>query len=73
MLWSETRKILVRGSIALPLFGVPAAAQTITDGDTIKHNGCAYRPWGIDAPESKQTCADGWPAGSWARQPVSKR
>ena len=43
-----------------------AAAQTVTDGDTIKLGGVIYRLWGIDAPESKQTCADGWPAGSLA-------
>lgn len=40
-----------------------AAAQTVTDGDTIKLNGTTYRLWGIDAPETKQSCADGWPAG----------
>src|SRR5215471_14166455 len=43
-----------------------ACAQTITDGDTIKHGGVTYRLWGIDAPESAQTCTDGWPAGSLA-------
>ena len=42
---------------------VSAAAQTVTDGDTIKLAGTTYRLWGIDAPESKQSCADGWPAG----------
>lgn len=40
-----------------------AAAQTITDGDTVKLNGTTYRLWGIDAPELKQVCPDGWPAG----------
>jgi endonuclease YncB( thermonuclease family) len=35
----------------------------VTDGDTIKLDGVTYRLWGIDAPESKQLCADGWPAG----------
>ena len=43
-----------------------ACAQTITDGDTIKQGGVTYRLWGIDAPESAQTCPDGWPAGSLA-------
>ena len=57
---------LFGASILLLLLALPAAAQTITDGDTIKHNGRAYRLWGIDAPEGKQTCADGWPAGSLA-------
>ena len=38
-------------------------AQTVTDGDTIKMDGITYRLWGIDAPETKQDCADGWTAG----------
>ena len=41
----------------------PAGAQTVTDGDTIKLSGTAYRLWGIDAAETKQLCEDGWPAG----------
>jgi endonuclease YncB( thermonuclease family) len=44
----------------------PAGAQTITDGDTLKLNGTVYRLWGIDAPETKQDCPDGWPAGRLA-------
>ena len=47
----------------LCLLALPVAAQTVTDGDTIKLNGTIYRIWGIDAAESKQLCADGWPAG----------
>ena len=43
--------------------GASAAAQTVTDGDTIRLNGTSYRLWGIDAPETKQDCPDGWPAG----------
>ena len=43
-----------------------ADAQTITDGDTLKQGGVTYRLWGIDAPEAKQVCPDGWPAGSLA-------
>ena len=35
----------------------------MTDGDTIKLGGTTYRLWGIDAPETKQVCADGLPAG----------
>lgn len=44
-----------------------ARAQTITDGDTIKQGGATYRLWGIDAPEAKQDCPDGWPAGRMAK------
>lgn len=43
----------------------------VTDGDTIRVKGQRYRLFGIDAPESKQTCnkADGskWGCGSVAR------
>ena len=45
---------------------LPAAAQVITDGDTLKLNGVVYRLWGIDAPETKQDCPDGWAAGRLA-------
>ncbi len=45
---------------------VPALAQTIVDGDTIKLNGTVHRLYGIDAPEMKQDCPDGWPAGRQA-------
>lgn len=49
-----------------------AAAQTITDGDTIKLSGTTYRLWGIDAPEMKQDCPDGWPAGRMAATHLQK-
>jgi endonuclease YncB( thermonuclease family) len=45
-----------------------AVAQIVTDGDTIKMAGTTYRLWGIDAPETHQTCADGWPAGRIATE-----
>lgn len=41
----------------------PSAAQTVTDGDTIKVGSVVYRLWGIDAPELQQICPDGWAAG----------
>jgi endonuclease YncB( thermonuclease family) len=60
-------------AIAL-LIATPAAAQTlhITDGDTIKLDGTKWRLWGIDAPETHQTCADGWPAGLEATATLRK-
>lgn len=45
---------------------IPATAQTITDGDTLRLNSTIYRPHGIDAPETAQACPDGWPAGRLA-------
>lgn len=60
------RAAAVAAQIAL-LLALPAVAQPIiTDGDTIKLNGTTYRLWGIDAPETKQDCPDGWPAGRLA-------
>lgn len=53
-------------AVAACLFALPAAAQTVTDGDTIKLNGAPVRLFGIDAPELKQDCPDGWPAGRLA-------
>ena len=52
--------------VLILLVSLPATAQTITDGDTLKQGGVTYRLWGIDAPEAKQVCLDGWPAGSLA-------
>ena len=49
--------------VALLAFALPVAAQTVVDGDTIKLDGTTFRLHGIDAAESKQACADGWPAG----------
>jgi endonuclease YncB( thermonuclease family) len=49
---SEARMHLVGAVVAVLLLGLPATAQTITDGDTIKLNGVIYRLWGIDSPES---------------------
>lgn len=63
---SILRAAAVAVQIAL-LLALPAAAQPIiTDGDTIKLGGTTYRLWGIDAPETKQDCPDGWPAGRLA-------
>jgi endonuclease YncB( thermonuclease family) len=55
-------------AIAFILFSGAAMAQTVSDGDTIKMAGTTYRLWGLDAPETHQTCADGWPAGRIATE-----
>lgn len=63
------RACLTAGAIA----GLASAhAQTVTDGDTIKLNGTTYRIWGIDAPETRQACADGWPAGIEANRKMAE-
>jgi len=48
-------------------------AQTITNGDTVKLDDVTYRLWGIDAPETRQECPDGWPAGRLATTHLQSR
>jgi endonuclease YncB( thermonuclease family) len=63
-----TRKGLSLGIVATALvLGLPASGQTVVDGDTIDLKGTIFRLHGIDAPELRQVCADGWPAGRAAR------
>ena len=39
------KPLLLAAALAVAL---PCAAQTITDGDTLKQGGIIYRLWGID-------------------------
>jgi endonuclease YncB( thermonuclease family) len=56
----------LRRAISGTFSSTSASAQTIADGDTINQVRVIYRLWGIDAPEIKQDCPDGWPAGRMA-------
>ena len=65
--------VSIRGArlaCAIVVVAVPAGAQTITDGDTLRINGQAVRLYGIDAPELKQRCG-AWPAGELAHEALS--
>lgn len=68
MMHDVRTRVCMRLASLLLLLAAPATAQTVTDGDTINLNGTVYRLWSIDAPESKQSCADGWPAGFESRR-----
>lgn len=61
-----TNRLMALFALMAWLLATSAVAQTITDGDTIKQGGVTYRLWGIDAPETNQSCPDGWPAGRLA-------
>jgi endonuclease YncB( thermonuclease family) len=47
------------------------AEQRVIDGDTIVVDGIHYRLYGIDAPEQRQACADGWQAGKVASRTLA--
>jgi endonuclease YncB( thermonuclease family) len=59
----EQLKVGLSFALAAMAIAVSASAQTVVDGDTIKVEGTTHRLYGIDAPEKKQDCPDGWPAG----------
>lgn len=54
---------VVSAPVAFLVLMGPVRSQSIFDGDTLKLGGTTFRLWGVDAPESQQSCADGWPAG----------
>lgn len=53
--------------VASSLIALPVEAQIAVDGDTIRLDGETYRLTGIDAPEGRQLCPDGWEAGKAAK------
>jgi endonuclease YncB( thermonuclease family) len=53
-----------------PVMLAPATA-IVVDGDTLKIGSERVRLHGIDAPEYKQRCADGWQAGEAARHALA--
>lgn len=51
------------------VLAAPTLAQVVViDGGTLHVDGTIYRLWGIEAPEYRQSCADGAPAGIVARE-----
>jgi endonuclease YncB( thermonuclease family) len=64
--------MLAIAALVLVALAEPAAAQRVIDGDTIEMDGKRWRLWGIDAPETHQACADGWPAGLQATATMRK-
>jgi hypothetical protein len=51
-----------RSAALLVLLALPATAQTITDGDTIKLNGTTYRLWGARQRAFQESEAERRPA-----------
>lgn len=59
----------VRGQTGMPRGS--SGVVTVIDGDTLQLGSERIRLHGMDAPESKQRCADGWQAGEEARRALS--
>lgn len=63
---AQPKRYVVISALIVAMGATPVAAQRVVDGDTIDLSGTRWRLWGVDAPESRQTCRDGWPAGEEA-------
>ena len=50
---------------------ITTATAAVIDGDTLKLGNERIRLHGIDAPESRQRCTDGWHAGEAARRALA--
>ena len=69
---NEPPRWCAQWAVLLSVMAGPATAQTIIDGDTVQQGDKRWRLWGIDAPESRQVCKDGWPAGAEATAAMRK-
>lgn len=68
-------KLATLSVLGLLLTTSPALSQSraeVIDGDTLRLNGITWRIHGIDAPEAKQTCVDGWWAGQEATRALGR-
>jgi endonuclease YncB( thermonuclease family) len=78
--WWHRPKLLIFGLACLGLAAaawspspimIAGSTPAVIDGDTFRMGGNSIRLQGIDAPESEQTCTDGWPAGDAARRALA--
>lgn len=77
-------RVVLSGVLVALAWVMPGIAQAdisgsivVVDGDTIDVSGVRVRLFGIDAPESDQTCETEqgaqWSCGAWVNQEVAKR
>jgi endonuclease YncB( thermonuclease family) len=61
---------------ATPSDAGPSGRIEVSDADTIRVGGVKVRLYGIDAPETEQTCTrksgEVWPCGRWATRQVTR-